>query len=215
MLGLQRPDALKPKVLHGSYPPVHIRLVLSHRVRTCVNVCRIQVVYAYICVSGCISMCAYLKLHGGLQGAEVWRRSNPLLQRLQEDPLEVQHLWQTAEQTVHLEEREGDEEEREKGGRVREGRWKDKKKGCDRDLSARALSEQQSDSQSLRTTAVGEAPRDSPHLNLLLFPSPSCSLFSPLSPLTLLCRPSLNAVRGDITFSPRRLDMSYSPLMGV
>lgn len=46
----------------------------------------------------------HLELGGGLQGAEVGRGGDPLLQRLQEDPLEVQHLRQAAEQALHLQE---------------------------------------------------------------------------------------------------------------
>lgn len=53
-------------------------------------------------------MCAsHLELRGGLQGAEVRRGGDPLLQGLQEDPLEVQHLWQAAKQTLHLRRRRG------------------------------------------------------------------------------------------------------------
>lgn len=52
-------------------------------------------------------MSVYLKLRGRLQGAEVRLGGNPLLQGLQEDPLEVQHLRKAAKQTLHLTRRAG------------------------------------------------------------------------------------------------------------
>lgn len=48
---------------------------------------------------------AHLELGGRLQGAAVGGGGDPLLQRLQEDPLEVQHLRQAAEQALHLKQR--------------------------------------------------------------------------------------------------------------
>lgn len=44
----------------------------------------------------------HLELRRRLQGAEVGRGGDPVLQGLQEDPLEVQHLRQAAEQAFHL-----------------------------------------------------------------------------------------------------------------
>lgn len=44
----------------------------------------------------------HLELLGGFQAAEVRTGGNSLLQRLEKNSLKVQHLWQTAEQRLHL-----------------------------------------------------------------------------------------------------------------
>jgi len=47
-------------------------------------------------------MDSHLELFRSFQAAEVWTGGDSLLQRLEENSLEVQHLRQTAEQRLHL-----------------------------------------------------------------------------------------------------------------
>lgn len=50
----------------------------------------------------------HLELLGGFQAAEVRTGGDSLLQRLEKNSLKVQHLWQAAEQRLHLTERQRD-----------------------------------------------------------------------------------------------------------
>lgn len=48
----------------------------------------------------------HLELLGGFQAAEVRTGGDSFLQRLEKNSLKVQHLWQAAEQRLHLTERQ-------------------------------------------------------------------------------------------------------------